>query len=87
MIQHEDTATIYLLTEQNIRIPINVLIVPTIAAPINTSLQHTAASLPHLKNLKLAHPVTASEQFYISMLIGAFHYCDVIQDEVIRGDG
>ena len=32
------------------------------------------------------HPVTASELFDISMLIGADKYCDVIQDEVIRGD-
>jgi len=55
------TATIYLLTEQKTRIPFNVLIVPLIAAPANTSLQHTAVSLPYLKTLKLAHPITASE--------------------------
>ena len=36
--------------------------------------------------MELEHPVTASEQFDISMLIGADKYCDVIQDEAIRGD-
>jgi len=36
--------------------------------------------------MELEHPVTASEQFDISMLIGADKYRDVIQGEVIRGD-
>jgi len=54
---------------------------------VDTVLYHTAASLPHLNNMKLEHPVTASEQFDISMLIGADKYCDVIQDDIIRGDG
>jgi len=37
-LPHVDTANTYLLTEQKTRTPINVLIIPTIAAPINTSL-------------------------------------------------
>jgi len=37
--------------------------------------------------MTLEHPVTASKQFDISMLIGVDKYWDVIHDEVIRGDG
>jgi len=73
-LRHVDTATIFLLTEQKIRTPINVLIILTIAAHIYTSSKHTAASLPHLTNMKLEHPVTASELFDIQMLIGADKY-------------
>ncbi|KAH3851737.1 hypothetical protein DPMN_094221 [Dreissena polymorpha] len=58
-----ETATIDLISDRNERIPINVLIVPTIATPISTRLQHTAARLPYLRKLKLAHPVTEREDF------------------------
>ena len=44
-------------------------------------------NLQYLKGLKLAHPVTANEQFDISLLIGVDYYWQIVQDEVIRGDG
>ncbi|XP_052233469.1 uncharacterized protein LOC127846339 [Dreissena polymorpha] len=86
-ILHLKTATINLISDRKECIPINVLIVPTIATPISTRLQHTAALLPYISKLKLAHPVTARENFRISLLIGADHYWDIIEDEVIRGKG
>jgi len=86
-LQHVDTTTIYLLTEQKTCIPFNVLIVSSIIASINTSLQHRAASLPHLKNLQLTHPATANEQFDILILVDTDYYWNVILDEGIRGDG
>ncbi|KAH3866489.1 hypothetical protein DPMN_029553 [Dreissena polymorpha] len=42
-ILHLETATIDVISDRKERIPINVLIVPTIAIPISTRLQHTAA--------------------------------------------
>ena len=42
--------------------------------------------MPHLKGLKLAHPVS-SGNFEINLLVGADFYWDVVQDKIIRGDG
>jgi len=51
----------------------------------NDKLRHVdTATISY--SCEFEHPVTASEQFDISMLIGADKYCDVIQDKVIRGD-
>ena len=86
-ILHLETATINLISDRKERIPINVLIVRTRAPPISTRLHHTAVRLPYLRKLKLAHPVTEREDFHIPLLIGADHYWDIIEDEVIRGKG
>jgi len=56
-------------------IPISVLAVPTIAAPIQNIVSHFVNSMPHLQELKLAHPVTSNKNFAISLLIGADYYC------------
>ena len=37
----------------------------------------------HLTGLKIAHPVTIHKKFDISLLIGADHYRDIVEDEVI----
>jgi len=53
---------------------------------MDTSSQHTFASLPFLKKLKLADPMSVCEQFNIFVQIG--HYWDVtevIEKEIIRG--
>ncbi|KAK2556862.1 hypothetical protein P5673_021074 [Acropora cervicornis] len=42
---------------------------------------------PHLAGLRITHPVTIHEKFYISLLIGADHHRDIVEDEVIRGGG
>ena len=42
--------------------------------------------MPHLKGLKLAHPVS-SGNFEINLLVGADFYWDIVQDKIIRGDG
>ena len=42
---------------------------------------------PHLTGLRITHPVTIQEKFDISLLIGADHYRDIVEDEVIRGGG
>ena len=50
-------------------IPLTVLIVPTIAAPIQNLNKKPLKDIPYLKGLKLAHPVTSTEQFTINLLL------------------
>lgn len=51
-------AQIYLTTDFGEQLPLSVLIVPTIAAPIHSVAASDISQLPHLKDLPLAHPVT-----------------------------
>ena len=68
-------------------IPISVLLVPKLAAPICNSIRAHLDKLPYLQELPLAHPVTSEENFHISILIGADYYWQFIQDRIMRGDG
>jgi len=68
-------------------IPVSVLIVPKLAAPIRNSVRAHLDKLPYLAGLPLAHPVTSDENFYISILIGADFYWQFIQNRIVRGDG
>ena len=85
-VSHIDTATIYLLTDSREKIAIDVLIVPTIAAPLGNR-QRNVTSLPYLCGIKLAHPLTGEDFFSISILIGADRYWDIVGNRIIRGDG
>ena len=82
-----DVATINLHSSSGHLIPLTVLIVPTIAAPIHTVDQKSITSLPYLNGLRLAHPISSAEQFSITLLIGADQYWDIVEDHVIRGNG
>lgn len=42
--------------------------------------------MPHLKGLKLAHPVS-SVNFEINLLVGADYHGEIVQDNVNRGEG
>jgi len=57
------------------RISMFVLIVPTIAAPIQNSISESVHNIPHILPLNLAHPVTSECQFAISLLIGTLDLC------------
>ena len=37
--------------------------------------------------MKLAHPVTSSQKFDISLLLGADHYWEIIGNHIVRGEG
>ena len=73
-------------TSTGCRIPISVLIVPFIAAPLQNSLQTSITGFPYLQGLKLAHPITNKENFQISGLIGADFYWTLVEDHIISGD-
>ena len=68
-------------------ISISALIVPTIAAPIQNVVLISVSTMPHLRGLKLAHPVTSHKNSTISFLIGTDYYWKFVQDTIIRGDG
>ncbi|XP_064621909.1 uncharacterized protein LOC135484415 [Lineus longissimus] len=63
-------------------VPMKMLIVPKISAPISTCPQAIFA-LPHLKNLKFAE--TSSGDFMeIDILIGADYYWSIVGDKIVR---
>ena len=84
-VRHIETATVYLITDRNEKIAIDVLIVPAIAVPLS-NVQREVKTLKYLRGLKLAHPVT-DDGFEISLLIGADSYWKIVQNRVIRGKG
>jgi len=80
-------STIHIHTVNGGQIPVSVLVVPKLAAPVRNSIHAHLNDLPYLSGLTLAHPVTSDENFRISVLIGADHYWEFIQDHIVRGDG
>ncbi|VDI30698.1 Hypothetical predicted protein [Mytilus galloprovincialis] len=86
-VRHMKKATVFLEADSGEKIPLQVLIVPTIAAPIQNNRRYISQQLHYLKGLKLAHPLSEDNSFDISLLIGADHYWDAIKDDIVRGDG
>ena len=85
-VRHLKKAEVYLQSCDGGEIPINVLIIPEIAVPIQTHVK-SVVNMRHLKGLKLAHPVSADETFHINFLIGADYYWQIVGDNIIRGNG
>ena len=71
-IQHIDTSTVYVITEQQQKISI----VPTIATPIDIIHRSDIAELSYLKGLRLAHTISDDNTFQLSLLVGADFYWD-----------
>ena len=80
-------ATISVHTQDQSAIPISVLVVPTLAPPLQNSVRMDVSKLPYLKDLRLAHPITEDDNFEITILVGADYYWTFVQDQVIHGDG
>ena len=87
LLRRLNVATIFLETITGDKLPLSVLLVPAIAAPIQNTSCSAIANLPYLKGLKLANPLTAGEQFNITLLIGADYYWQVVEDQIVRGQG
>ena len=75
------------MTDAHQKIPIRVLIVPSITTPIDNNKLQDIRRLPYLRVLKFAHPVTADNSIKMSLLIVAEHYWDVVEDMIINGNG
>ena len=86
LVKRLDVGTIYLETITGERLPLSVLIVPTIAAPIHNTTDYTINRLPYLKGLQLAHPITVGEQFEVTLLIGADHYWKIVESQRTRSN-
>ena len=78
--QKSEVALVNLKTKSGRLVPLSVLIVPDIAVPLRNITNERVSQLPYLKGLPLAHPVTTHENFKISLLIGADHYWDIVED-------
>ena len=86
-VKRIDTATIYLETAQEETMPIRVIIVPTTAAPLTTYTGTNVRDLPHLKGLSLAQINVHDSPFTVDILVGADHYWDIVENEVVKGSG
>ena len=86
-IRNLNRTTVYLEADFGDKIPLSVLIVPTIATPLQNQRRYVSQKLEYLRGLKLAHPLTENDSFEISLLIGADHYWHVVKDEIVRGNG
>ena len=82
-----DKTTVRLKAINGEIIPIKALIVPKIAAPLQNRKREQIQKLPYLSGLSLAHPITEAESFEISLLIGADFYWNVVQNDIVRGNG
>ena len=80
-------ATVKLETNSGELIPVSVLIVPSIAAPIKNTVCASFNTIPRLQGLKLANPVGGNEDFKLSLLIGTDYYWTFVQDHIVRGNG
>ena len=79
-------ATINVVTLVGEQIPISVLVVPVIAAPLYNTYHNHLTHVKYLQGLRLANPVT-KDNFEITLLIGADYYWQFLGDHIIRGDG
>ena len=80
-------ATVKLETNSGELIPVSVLIVPSIATPIQNTVFASFNTIPRLQGLKLANPVGGNEDFKISLLIGTDYYWTFVQDRIVKGNG
>ncbi|XP_053388224.1 uncharacterized protein LOC128551402, partial [Mercenaria mercenaria] len=74
------TGRVFLHVEQGETIPLDVLIVPTIAVPL-PNLQQEVKCMNYIRSLKLAYPLSdADDDFEVSLLIGADYYWQIVQN-------
>lgn len=85
--RHLPAATVNVVTTSGEKIPLHVLVAEKIATPFHTHVHQNVTDLPHLRGLRLAHPITSDESFEVSLLIGADHYWDLVEDHVICAHG
>ena len=78
--------SISLQTNNGTEVPLSVLIVPKIAAPLQNLVPIPDNHFPHLQGLPLTHPVRSGDNFEITLLIGADFYWNIVQDRIIRGN-
>ena len=79
-----ETATINVVSKSGENIPIQVLIVPMIASPLQNRFRTNIKKFPYLQGIPLAHPITQDENFEVNLLIWTDNYWRIVQDHIIR---
>ncbi|XP_045022890.1 uncharacterized protein LOC123466813 [Daphnia magna] len=69
------------------RVQIQAVVLPTIVEPLEDPYRTALLSLPHLKNIVLAHPPTSNVNFSVDILIGADSYWTIVDDENVHVQG
>ena len=85
-VRNFDTGSLIVEAMNGETVPINVMVVPEIAVPITTFAVYIKR-MEYLQGLKLAHPSMKDDVFNISLLIGADHYWDFVENHTVRGKG
>ena len=80
-------ATLMIKTVNNYKIPIEVLVVPTISVPLQNHIKLLDQKSNNLRGLRLAHPITDDDMFEIAVLIGADYYWHFVEDHIVREEG
>ena len=83
-MRHLEKTTVYLKTDAGQVLPIKVLIVPFIAMPLQNQMSNIDTKFEYLCGLKLAHTMTQQDSLEISLLVGADHYWDIVDDHIVR---
>lgn len=65
-------------------IPISVLIVPFIVAPLQNSMPTSVKSFPYLK---MAHPIINEDNFQINVLVRVDFHWTFVEDHIVQGKG
>ncbi|VDI69825.1 Hypothetical predicted protein [Mytilus galloprovincialis] len=86
-IRNLDKTTVQLKANNGEIIPIKVLIVITIASPLQSQSRKITQGLHYLHGSSLAHPVTDAESFELTLLIAADFYWNIVQDKEMLGNG
>ena len=81
-----DVTTIKVVSCTGEMVPLSVLVVPKIAAPLQCITSSKLQELPYLKHLTLAHPIMKEDNL-LSLLISVDHYLKIVEDHIVRGDG
>ncbi|XP_070546084.1 uncharacterized protein [Ptychodera flava] len=66
---------------------IEALLIPEISTGLKNHVDSHLLTLPYLKGLRLAHPVSNDACYDIDILIGADYYWSFVGNEIIRGQG
>ena len=85
--RESQSTSIAIQTNDGGEVPVSVLVVPKIVAPLQNAVPLPGNQYPHLHGLQLAHPVESDNKFEITLLVGADFYWNLVQDKIIRGNG
>lgn len=85
--EHYNVVKFSIIDRHGSPIGVQAIVILHIVDPLSDPHRAELLSLPHLKKLKLAHPVSTKSTFEVDILVGADTYWNIVGDQVIRGSG